>query len=157
MSESKNSMFFDEINNKNNIKKENNEIQNNNDMKEKMTNMNIINSNIIQGYSSKSENDLYSNLSEKDLYGTIQNFSKRSTPKKVVNNIKKVDVVYKGDENQNQLSSLHNGEAVYRNYFSNNNKLQNTNYKSSNKFTNQTHGVFFSRSSEKYKRSKCKR
>ena len=47
-------------------------MQNNNDMNEKMTNMNIINSNIIQGYSSKSENDLYSNLSEKDLYGTIQ-------------------------------------------------------------------------------------
>ncbi len=138
--------------NKNNIKKENNEMQNNNDMNEKMTNMNIINSNIIQGYSSKSENDLYSNLSEKDLYGTIQNFSKRSTPKKVVNNMKKVDVIFKGEENQNQLSSLHNGEAVYKNYFSNN-QLQNTNYKSSNKFTNQTHGVFFSRSSEKYKKA----
>ena len=138
--------------NKNNLKKENNEMQNNNDMNEKMTNMNIINSNIIQGYSSKSENDLYSNLSEKDLYGTIQNFSKRSTPKKVVNNMKKVDVIFKGEENQNQLSSLHNGEAVYKNYFSNN-QLQNTNYKSSNKFTNQTHGVFFSRSSEKYKKA----
>ena len=31
---------------------------------------------------------------------------------------------FKGEENQNQLSSLHNGEAVYKNYFSNN-QLQN--------------------------------
>jgi hypothetical protein len=127
--------------NKNNLKKENNEINNN--MKEKtpnIANMNEINSN-IQGYNSKSENDLYSNLSEKDLYGTIHNFSKRSTPKKMGNNIKKVDVVFKGEDNQS--SSLHNGEILYKNFFSNNNKFQNTNYQFPSKFTNQTHGIFF--------------
>jgi serine/threonine protein phosphatase PrpC len=138
--------------NKNNLKKENNEINNN--MKEKtpnIANMNEINSN-IQGYNSKSENDLYSNLSEKDLYGTIHNFSKRSTPKKMGNNIKKVDVVFKGEDNQS--SSLHNGEILYKNFFSSNNKFQNTNYQFPSKFTNQTHGIFFSRSSEKKKANK---
>lgn len=112
---------------------------------------NLLNSNIIQGYNSKSENDLYSNISESDLYGTIQNFSKKSTPKKISNNINKVNVVFKGEENQSQVSSLHNGDMVYRNYFSNN-KNPNA-YFQTRKITNQTHGVFFSRSSEKYKKN----
>ena len=112
---------------------------------------NLLNSNIIQGYNSKSENDLYSNISESDLYGTIHNFSKKSTPKKISNNINKVNVVFKGEENQSQVSSLHNGDMVYRNYFSNN-KNPNA-YFQPRKITNQTHGVFFSRSSEKYKKN----
>ena len=76
---------------------------------------NILNSNIIQGYNSKSENDLYSNISENDLYGTIHNFSKKSTPKKKANNINKVNIAFKAEENQSQVSSLHNGDMVYRN------------------------------------------
>ena len=149
--------------NKNNLKKENNEIKNNN--KEKMPNIpnirnihnvNEMNSN-IQSFNSKSQNDLYSNLSDKDLYGTIQNFSKRSTPKKIGNNLKKVDIFYKGEDNQGQVSSLHNGDVLYKNFLNNNNmnnnninKFLNTNYP--NKFSNQTHGIFFSRSSEKNKK-----
>ena len=61
----------------------------------------ILNSNIIQGYNSKSENDLCSNISENDLYGTIHNFSKKSTPKKKSNNINKVNVVFQGEDNKN--------------------------------------------------------
>ena len=99
---------------------------------------NMLNSNIIQGYS-KSENDLCSNISENDLYGTIHNFSKKSTPKKIANNINKVNVIFKGEENQ--VSSLHNGDMVYNNYFSNN-KNPNA-YFQPRKITNQTHGVFF--------------
>ena len=136
--------------NQNNLKKENNE--RNNNLKEKMingSNINEMNSN-IQGYNSKSENDLCSSLSEKDLYGTIQNFSKRSTPKKAGNNLKKVDVMFKNDESQ--LSSLHNGDILYKNFFSSN-KFQKTSYQFPNKYTNQTHGLFFSRSSEKQKKT----
>ena len=54
----------------------------------------------------------------------------------------------------NQASSLHNVDILYKNYFSNNNKFQSTNYQPLNKISNQTHGVFFSRSSDKYKKSK---
>ena len=122
-------------------------------MKNKSPNSNIINQNNPQGYSSKSENDLYSNFTEKDLYGTIQNFSKGSSPKKVQNNINKVNVVFNDDANQGQSSYLHNGDILYRNYFSNN-KIQNVNYPL-NKISNQTHGLFFSRSLDKNKKLKA--
>ena len=135
--------------NKNDVLKNDNILIQN---KIKSQNTNNINSNINPGYNSKSENDLYSNFSENDLYGTNENFSKRSTPKKIINNINKVNVVFKGEDKQNQVSSLHNSEAVYRNFFSNN-KYQSTNYRPSNKISNQTHGVFFSRSTEKYKKN----
>ena len=137
--------------NKNNINKnENLGLQNH--VKSRSPNSNEINQNnpnMPQGYNSKSENDLCSNLSERDLYGTIQNFSKGSSPKKYINNINKVNVVF---NETNHVSSLHNGDVVYKNFFSNNNKFQNTNYQ--NKISNQTHGVFFSRSLDKYKKSK---
>ena len=124
--------------NKNNI----NFIENNN--KSRSPNLNNINQN-----NSKSENDLYSNFSEKDLYGTIQNFSK--SPKKIGNNnINKVNVVFKEENNQNQLSPLHDGNILYKNYFSN----TKYNYQPLNKISNQTHGIFFSRSSDKYKKLK---
>ena len=132
---------------KNKIKNDNIIIHNN-----EKSPTNMLNSNIIQGYNSKSENDLYSNISENDLYGTIHNFSKKSTPKKIannINNINRVNVVFKGEENQ--VSSLHNGDIVYKNFFSNN-KNPNA-YFQPRKITNQTHGVFFSRSSEKYKKN----
>ena len=133
-----------------------NKIENGNEnynLKNKSPNSNIINQNNPQGYSSKSENDLYSNFTEKDLYGTIQNFSKGSSPKKVQNNINKVNVVFNDDANQGQSSYLHNGDILYRNYFSNN-KIQNVNYPL-NKISNQTHGLFFSRSLDKNKKLKA--
>lgn len=103
----------------------------------------------IQKYNSKSEHDLFPNFSERELYGTIQNFNKRSTPKNIFNNISKVNLAFKDNKNNNpnQVSSLHNGEAIYKNYFSN-----KTNYNPLSKISNQTHGIFFSRSSEKYKK-----
>lgn len=133
--------------NKNNPNKNENFIVQNN-IKSKSPNLN----NLPQGYNSKSENDLNTNFSEKDLYGTIQNFTKGISPKKINNNINKVNVVFKDDINQ--ASSLHNADILYKNYFSNNNKFQSTNYQPLNKISNQTHGVFFSRSSDKYKKSK---
>lgn len=133
--------------NKNNPNKNENFIVQNN-IKSKSPNLN----NLPQGYNSKSENDLNTNFSEKDLYGTIQNFTKGISPKKINNNINKVNVVFKDDINQ--ASSLHNVDILYKNYFSNNNKFQSTNYQPLNKISNQTHGVFFSRSSDKYKKSK---
>ncbi len=128
--------------NKNNINLNENSSMN----KNKSQNLNNVNQN-----NSKSENDLYSNFSEKDLYGTIQNFSK--SPKKTGNNnnINKVNVVFK--EENNQISSLHNGDMLYKNYFINN-KYKNNNYQPLNKISNQTHGIFFSRSSDKYKKLK---
>ena len=106
------------------------------------------NDNYIQKYNSKSEYDLCSNLSEKDLYGTNQHFNKRSTPKNNFNNISKVNIAFKdNNNNHNQVSSLHNGDTIYKNYFSN-----KANYNPMGKISNQTHGAFFSRSSEKYKR-----
>ena len=136
--------------NKNNINKNENMVVQDN-TKNKSPNQN--NQNLQPAYNSKSENDLYSNFSEKDLYGTIQNFSKGSSPKKFPNNINKVNVVFNDDKDQ--FSSLHNGDVVYKNYFANNNKFQSTNYQPlNNKISNQTHGIFFSRSSDKYKKSK---
>ena len=136
--------------NKNNINKNENMVVQDN-IKNKSPNQN--NQNLQPAYNSKSENDLYSNFSEKDLYGTIQNFSKGSSPKKFPNNINKVNVVFNDDKDQ--FSSLHNGDVVYKNYFANNNKFQSTNYQPlNNKISNQTHGIFFSRSSDKYKKSK---
>ena len=131
--------------NKNNINKNENMVVQDN-IKNKSPNQN--NQNLQPAYNSKSENDLYSNFSEKDLYGTIQNFSKGSSPKKFPNNINKVNVVFNDDKDQ--FSSLHNGDVVYKNYFANNNKFQSTNYQPlNNKISNQTHGIFFSRSSDK--------
>ena len=126
--------------NKNNIDKNENLVAQNH-IKSRSPNSNDVNQdnqNLPQGYNSKSENDLCSNFSERDLYGTIQNFSKGSSPKKFTNNINKVNVIF---NETNQVSSLHNGDVVYKNFFSNNNKFQNTNYP--NKISNQTHGVFF--------------
>jgi len=139
--------------NKNNINfNDNNLIQNNNNNnKAKSSNSNNINQNLPNN--SKSENDLYSNFSEKDLYGTIQNFSKGNSPRKIQNNINNVNLVFKDDKSENQVSSLHNGDVLYRNYFSNN-KFMNTNYQPLKKISNQTHGIFFSRSSDKYKKLK---
>ena len=129
----------------NNNKNKNNINYNENNNKSKSPNLNNINQN-----NSKSENDLYSNFSEKDLYGTIQNFSK--SPKKIGNNnINKANVAFKEENNQNQLSPLHDGNILYKNYFSNN---KYNNYQPLNKISNQTHGVFFSRSSDKYKKLK---
>ena len=104
--------------------------------------------NYIQKNSSKSEYDLCSSVSEKNIYGTIQNFNKRSTPKNIFNNISKVNIAFK-DNNNNliQVSSLRNSETIYKNYFSN-----KANYNQMGKISNQTHGSFFSRSSEKYKK-----
>ena len=118
--------------NKNNINfNETNLIQNNNNNnKAKSPNSNNIHQNLPNN--SKSENDLYSNFSEKDLYGTIQNFSKGNSPRKIQNNINKVNVVFKDDKSENQVSSLHNGDVLYRNYFSNN-KYMNSNYQPLNK------------------------
>ena len=131
--------------NKNRILKNDNIIVQNN-LKMKSTSPN---DNFIQKYNSKSEYDLCSNFSEKDLYGTIQNFNKRSTPKNIFNNISRVNIAYKdnNNSNNNQISSLHNSEAIYKNYFSN-----KGNYNTLGKISNQTHDMFFSRSSEKYKR-----
>lgn len=135
--------------NKNNINYNDN-ISNNN--KSKSPNPNILSQNMANN--SKSENDLYTNISEKDLYGTIQNF-RGTSQKKATNNINKVNVVFKDDSSQNQVSSLHNGDVLYLNYFGNNNKFQSTNYHPLNKISNQTHGIFFSRSSDKYKKLKA--
>ena len=147
----KNKKLFSKNKNNNN-KNENFSIQNN--IKSKSPNSNNINQNIPQGYNSKSENDLYSNFSEKDLYGTIQNFNKGSSSKNIQNNINKVNVAFKDDDSQGKSSSLHNGDMLYRNFFSNNNKFQNTNYPL-NKASNQTHGIFFSRSLDKNKKVKA--
>ena len=92
----------------NNNKNKNNINYNENNNKSKSPNLNNINQN-----NSKSENDLYSNFSEKDLYGTIQNFSK--SPKKIGNNnINKANVAFKEENNQNQLSPLHDGNILYK-------------------------------------------
>ena len=135
--------------NKNNINYNDNFSNNN---KSKSPNPNILSQNMANN--SKSENDLYTNISEKDLYGTIQNF-RGTSQKKATNNINKVNVVFKDDSSQNQVSSLHNGDVLYLNYFGNNNKFQSTNYHPLNKISNQTHGIFFSRSSDKYKKLKA--
>jgi serine/threonine protein phosphatase PrpC len=135
--------------NKNNINYNDN-ISNNNISKSPIPN--ILSQNMANN--SKSENDLYTNISEKDLYGTIQNF-RGTSQKKATNNINKVNVVFKDDSSQNQVSSLHNGDVLYLNYFGNNNKFQSTNYHPLNKISNQTHGIFFSRSSDKYKKLKA--
>ena len=119
--------------------------------KSKSPNTNNININVIQSYNSKSEHDLYSNFSENDLYGNGEKLSKNSTPKKFDNNINRLNIAFKGEDKQNQISSLHNGEAVYRNFFLNN-KFQGKNYYNTNKIINQTHNIFFSNSSEKYKK-----
>jgi hypothetical protein len=130
--------------NKNRILRNDNIIVQNN-LKMKSTSPN---DNYTQKYNSKSEYDLCSNLSEKDLYGTIQHFNKRSTPKNNFNNISKVNIAFKdNNNNNNQVSSLHNGDTIYKNYFSN-----KASYNPMGKISNQTHGTFFSRSSEKYKR-----
>ena len=130
--------------NKNRILRNDNIIVQNN-LKMKSTSPN---DNYTQKYNSKSEYDLCSNLSEKDFYGTIQNFNKRSTPKNIFNNINRVNIAFKdNNNNNNQVSSLHNGEAIYKNYFSN-----KGNYNTLGKISNQTHDLFFSRSSEKYKK-----
>lgn len=147
LSNEKNKKAFSK--NKNNINYNDN-ISNNN--KSKSPNPNILSQNMANN--SKSENDLYTNISEKDLYGTIQNF-RGTSQKKATNNINKVNVVFKDDSSQNQVSSLHNGDVLYLNYFGNNNKFQSTNYHPLNKISNQTHGIFFSRSSDKYKKLKA--
>jgi serine/threonine protein phosphatase PrpC len=130
--------------NKNRILRNDNIIVQNN-LKMKSTSPN---DNYTQKYNSKSEYDLCSNLSEKDFYGTIQNFNKRSTPKNIFNNINRVNIAFKDNNNNyNQVSPLHNGNTIYKNYF-----FKKANYNPMGKISNQTHGTFFSRSSEKYKR-----
>ena len=131
-------------NDKNLIKAEN--IFLNNNKKEKSPISNKININLAKVYNNQSQNELNKNHQEKKLYGTINNFSVNSSPVKEKNILPKLKINTKDDNNQIKDSSSNKTDMIYSNYFINN-KFQKPN----NKIINQTHNVFFSKSSEKFK------
>ena len=114
--------------------------------KEKSPFLNRININLSQIYN-KQSNELNKNYQEKKLYGTINHFSVNSPPKYEDNELPKLKINTKEDNNQIKDSSSKKNDMIYSNYFINN-KIQKPN----NKIINQTHNVFFSKSSEKFKK-----
>ena len=132
-------------NDKNLIKAEN--IFLNNNKKEKSPISNKININLAKVYNNQSQNELNKNHQEKKLYGTINHFSVNSSPVKEKNVLPKLKINTKDDNNQIKDSSSNKTDMIYSNYFINN-KFQKPN----NKIINQTHNVFFSKSSEKFKK-----
>jgi len=109
-------------------------------------------------YNSKSQNDLVQNYKNKKLYGTISHFSINASPsplKSTINNnlniIPKLNINLKDDNNQIKQSPLKNNGSLYNVNYSEN-KFQISNFNSNNKMVSKTHNIFFSKSSEKYKK-----
>ena len=119
-----------------------------NNIKEKSPVSNKININLSQVYNNNQiQNDLKKNYQEKKLYGTINHFNVNSSPKKEQSELPKLKINTKEDNNQNKDPYTNKSDMIYSNYFINN-KFK----KSNNKIINQTHNIFFSKSSEKFKK-----
>ena len=132
-------------NNKNLIKVENlfSNLKN-----EKSPFLNKINMDLSQAYNSKNQNELNNGFTEKKLSGSTNHLSINSSPKKEQYILPKLKLNIKEDSNKNKNSSLQKGDLIYTNYFGNNNRYQ----KNNGKIVNQTHNIFFSKSSEKFKK-----
>ena len=116
-----------------------------NNKKEKFPISNKININLSKEYNDNQiQNELNKNYHEKKLYGTINHFSINSSPQKEKNSLPKLKISTKEDNNQKKDPYSNKSDMIYSNYFINN-KVQ----KQNNKIINQTHNIFFSKSSEK--------
>ena len=120
-----------------------------NNKKEKLQNSNKINVNLSQVYNSQSQNELNKNHQEKKLFGTINHFSVNPSPQKDKNSLPKLKLNIKEDINQLNNTSSQKIDMIYSNYLVNN-KFQKQN--NNNRMVNQTHNIFFSKSSEKFKK-----
>jgi serine/threonine protein phosphatase PrpC len=107
-----------------------------------------VNVNLSQAFNIKNQNEIGNNFSEKKLYGTKKNFNMNPSPNNEKNALPKLNINIKEDNNKMKEPFLQKNDMMYQSYFQNNNKFQ----KRPNKNVNQTHNIFFSRSSEKYKK-----
>lgn len=120
--------------------------------KEKSPISNKININLQQIYNSKSQNDLTQNYTEKKLYGTINHFSIKASPEKSqfnLNLIPKLNINLKEDNNQIKDSLIKNNDLLYNANYPEH-KFPKLNFHSN--IVNHTHNIFFSKSSEKFKK-----
>ena len=119
----------------------------NNNKKEKSAFSNKININLAQLNSNQGKNESNKNHQEKRLYGTINHFSVNSSPTKEQNGLPKLKINIKEDNNQLKDHISKKGDMIYSNYF-----IENKFQKPNNKIINQTHNIFFSKSTEKFKK-----
>ena len=132
-------------NNKNLVKPEN--IFSNN-KKEKSPYMNKININLSSAFNSKNQIEPNNIYHENRLFGTINHFSVNSSPKKEPMNLPKLKLNNKEESSQSKDPySQKTGDMIFNSYIANN-RYQ----KENNKVVNQTHNVFFSKSTEKFKK-----
>ena len=120
-----------------------------NNKKEKPPYINKININLSSAFNSKIQNEPNNNnYQENRLYGTISHLSVNSSPKKDMIGLPKLKLNFKEENNQiKDPYSQKSGDMIFNSYITNN-RYQ----KENNKGINQTHNVFFSKSSEKFKK-----
>ena len=120
-----------------------------NNKKEKSPYINKININLSSAFNSKIQNEPNNNnYQENRLYGTISHLSVNSSPKKDMIGLPKLKLNFKEENNQiKDPYSQKSGDMIFNSYITNN-RYQ----KENNKGINQTHNVFFSKSSEKFKK-----
>ena len=110
--------------------------------------LNKITIDLSQANNSKSQNELNNHFTEKKLNGTANHLSINSSPKKEQYSLPKLKLNIKEDNNKNKNLYPQKSDLIYTNYFGNNNRYQ----KNNGKMVNQTHNIFFSKSSEKFKK-----
>ena len=120
-----------------------------NNKKEKSQNSNKINVNLSNVYNNQNQNELNKNHQEKKLFGTINHFSVNSSPQKDKASLPKLKINIKEDNNQIKNGPSQKVDMIYSNYFVNN-KFQKPN--NNNRIVNQTHNIFFFKSSGKFKK-----
>ena len=119
-----------------------------NNKKEKSPYLNKINVNLSSAFNSKNQNEQNNNYQENRLFGTISHLSIHSSPKKEMIGLPKLKLNFKEENNQTKEPySQKSSEMIFNSYIVNN-RYQREN----NKVINQTHNVFFSKSSEKFKK-----
>ena len=132
-------------NDKNFVKVENNF---SNNKKEKSPYLNKININLSSAFNSKNQNEPNNNYHENRLFGTINHLGINSSSKKEMIGLPKLKLNFKEENNQiKDPYSQKNGDMIFNSYISNNRYK-----KENNKVINQTHNIFFSKSSEKFKK-----
>ena len=119
-----------------------------NNKNEKSPYLNKININLSSAFNSKNQNELNNNYQENRLFGTISHLGINSSSKKEMIGLPKLKLNFKEENNQiKEPYSQKTGDMIFNSYITND-RYQ----KENNKVINQTHNVFFSKSSEKFKK-----
>ena len=119
-----------------------------NNKKEKSPYLNKININLSSAFNSKNQNEPNNNYQENRLFGTISHLGINSSSKKEMIGLPKLKLNFKEENNQiKDPNSQKNGDMIFNSYI-----INNRYQKENNKVVNQTHNIFFSKSSEKFKK-----